>query len=65
MLFSTGERPSDLQACCDEMAAAGVEFFKRPQDGNLKQIAFALDPSGYRIELIQRGSTCAGVCSNF
>ena len=55
----------DLVAMCSEMEAAGVPFHKRPQDGNMPQIAFALDPSGYRVEFIQRGSTFAGVCSNF
>jgi len=55
----------DLQACCDEMLAAGVEFFKKPQDGNMSQIAFALDPSGYRIELVQRGCSFHGACRNF
>jgi len=55
----------DLNACCAEMEAAGVKFFKRPQDGTMHQIAFALDPSGYRVELIQRGCTFKGMCSNF
>ena len=31
-------------------------FHKRPQDGNMSAIAFALDPSGYRVELVQRGA---------
>ena len=55
----------DLAACCDEMLARGVPFHKKPTDGNMSQIAFALDPSGYRVELVQRGSSFAGVCSNF
>lgn len=55
----------DLAACCAEMEGLGVSFHKRPQDGNMQQLAFALDPDGYRVELVQRGSTFAGVCSNF
>merc|ERR1712050_66841 len=45
----------DIVACCKEMEEAGVSFFKRPQDGNMHRIAFALDPSGYRVEIVQRG----------
>jgi len=55
----------DLVSCCDEMLALGVPFHKKPQDGNMNNLAFALDPSGYRVELVQRGATFAGVCSNF
>ena len=47
------------------MIEQGVPFHKKPEDGNMSQIAFALDPSGYHIELIQRDSTFKGVCSNF
>ncbi len=42
---------------CAEMEAKGVPFHKRPQDGTMRGIAFAIDPSGYRVELIQRGLT--------
>ena len=55
----------DLNAICAEMEAMGVKFHKRPSEGSMRQIAFALDPSGYRVELIQRGSTFKGVNSNF
>jgi lactoylglutathione lyase len=44
----------DLDAMCAELDAIGVSFFKRPSEGNIHNIAFILDPSGYRIELIQR-----------
>jgi lactoylglutathione lyase len=46
----------DLDACCNDMEAMGVPFFKKPQDGKMHNIAFALDPSGYRIELIGRNT---------
>ena len=39
------------------MEAEGITFSKRPEDGVLNQIAFTSDPSGYRVELIQRGTT--------
>merc|ERR1712113_1161549 len=45
----------DLEAMCQEMEDAGVPFFKKPNDGKMRGIAFALDPSGYRVELVQRG----------
>lgn len=45
----------DLEGMCKEMEEAGVPFFKKPQDGKMRGLAFALDPSGYRVELIQRG----------
>merc|ERR1712146_508277 len=47
----------DLDACCKEMEEAGVKFFKKPEEGKMRGIAFALDPSGYRVELVQRGMT--------
>mmetsp|Transcript_28309 Transcript_28309/g.51099 ORF Transcript_28309/g.51099 Transcript_28309/m.51099 type:complete len:345 (-) Transcript_28309:104-1138(-) len=55
----------DLKACCGEMQDVGVPFFKKPEDGNMHQIAFALDPDGYRVEIVQRDCSFAGVCSNF
>lgn len=36
----------DVQSFCDELEAKGVRFQKRPQDGRMKHIAFALDPGG-------------------
>jgi len=45
----------DLEAMCKELEDAGVPFFKKPNDGKMRGLAFALDPSGYRVELIQRG----------
>lgn len=47
----------DLEAMCKEMEAAGVPFFKKPDEGKMRGLAFALDPSGYRVELIQRAMT--------
>jgi lactoylglutathione lyase len=30
----------------------GVEFVKRPDDGNMKGLAFIRDPDGYWIEIL-------------
>ncbi|CAN6623373.1 glyoxalase I [Trichomonascus vanleenenianus] len=43
----------DIGAACDKLEVAGVKFKKRLSDGRQKDIAFALDPNGYWIELIQ------------
>jgi len=47
------------------MEADGVKFKKRPQDGNMRGVAFAYDPNGYWIELIDRKATFAGTCANY
>jgi len=44
----------DLEAMCKELEAAGVPFVKKPEDGKMRGLAFISDPSGYRVELIQR-----------
>jgi len=55
----------DLSGACAKMEADGVVFKKRPQDGNMRNLAFAYDPNGYWIELIDRKASFAGVCSNY
>lgn len=43
----------DVEAACEELAAAGVEFVMEPSIfGDLK-IAFVTDPAGVRIELLE------------
>ena len=43
----------DVEAACEELAAAGVEFVMEPSVfGDLK-IAFVTDPAGVRIELLE------------
>jgi lactoylglutathione lyase len=44
----------DVYKVSEELEAAGVKFHKRPNDGNMKGIAFALDPDGYWLELVRR-----------
>ncbi|CAO1630103.1 unnamed protein product [Parajaminaea phylloscopi] len=42
----------DLDAACVRFEKLGVAFKKRPQDGKMRNIAFALDPDQYWIEII-------------
>jgi len=51
----TGFLVDDLDAACAWMEAEGVTFRKRPQDGNMRNLAFAYDPDGYWVEIIQKG----------
>lgn len=44
----------DLVPACEQLEKDGVAFRKRPQDGRMRSIAFALDPDGYWIEIIGR-----------
>lgn len=43
----------NIEAACAQLEKNGVEFKKKLTDGRQKDIAFALDPDGYWIELIQ------------
>ena len=56
---------SCCQESCDKMEAQGVQFKKRPQDGNMRGIAFAYDPNGYWVELVDRKASFSGICSNY
>ena len=49
----------DVYAVCTELEEAGVQFQKKPNEGRMKGLAFALDPDGYWVEIITRnpGST--------
>lgn len=42
----------NIEECCKELESNGVDFKKKLSDGRQKNIAFALDPDGYWIELI-------------
>lgn len=42
----------NIEAACETLEKNGVNFKKRLTDGRQKDIAFALDPDGYWIELI-------------
>jgi len=60
----TGFLVDDLEGCCNRMEQAGVTFKKKPSDGNMRSIAFAYDPDGYWVELIQRGASFKGIAEN-
>lgn len=42
----------DVAAACARFEELGVPFRKRPQDGQMKDIAFIADPDGYWIEIL-------------
>lgn len=44
----------DVYAASAELETAGVRFQKRPDEGRMKGIAFALCPDGYWIEIVSR-----------
>jgi lactoylglutathione lyase len=51
-----GVTVADVYAAWERFEAMGVEFVKRPDDGNMKGLAFIRDPDGYWIEsLSSRG----------
>lgn len=44
----------DVYAASAELEEKGVPFQKRPDEGKMKGLAFALDPDGYWIEIVKR-----------
>eukprot|EP00005_Dracoamoeba_jomungandri_P006361 CAMPEP_0174261920 /NCGR_PEP_ID=MMETSP0439-20130205/12664_1 /TAXON_ID=0 /ORGANISM="Stereomyxa ramosa, Strain Chinc5" /LENGTH=306 /DNA_ID=CAMNT_0015346529 /DNA_START=22 /DNA_END=942 /DNA_ORIENTATION=- len=44
----------DVYAACDDLLSKGVGFQKKPDEGRMKGLAFALDPDGYWVEIIKR-----------
>jgi lactoylglutathione lyase len=44
----------DVYAASEELERSGVKFQKRPDDGRMKGLAFALDPDGYWVEIVKR-----------
>jgi len=44
----------DVEAACDKLESLGVLFQKKPNEGRMKGLAFALDPDGYWIEIVKR-----------
>lgn len=45
----------NIQQCETQLLGAGVKFQKKLSDGRQLNIAFALDPNGYWIELVEHG----------
>jgi len=48
----------DVYKSCDTLESNGVKFNKKPDDGRMKGLAFALDPDGYWIEIVSRDKSC-------
>eukprot|EP00039_Didymoeca_costata_P006430 m.90085 g.90085 ORF g.90085 m.90085 type:complete len:743 (+) comp13255_c0_seq6:75-2303(+) len=46
----------DVYAKSEELEKDGFEFAKKPDDGNMKGLAFVKDPDGYWVEIIKRSS---------
>ncbi len=42
----------NVYEACERFEGMGVEFVKRPDDGNMKGLAFIKDPDGYWIEIL-------------
>ncbi len=42
----------DVYAACQRFDTLGVEYVKKPDDGNMKGLAFIKDPDGYWIEIL-------------
>lgn len=49
----------DVYAASAELEAEGVRFQKRPDEGKMKGLAFALDPDGYWVEIVKRSAQSA------
>eukprot|EP00933_Yihiella_yeosuensis_P082483 TRINITY_DN96386_c0_g1_i1.p1 TRINITY_DN96386_c0_g1~~TRINITY_DN96386_c0_g1_i1.p1 ORF type:complete len:360 (-),score=87.66 TRINITY_DN96386_c0_g1_i1:341-1420(-) len=46
----------DVYKACEQLEADGVKFQKKPDEGRMKGLAFALDPDGYWVEIVRRTS---------
>lgn len=44
----------DVYAASAELEMKGVRFQKKPDEGRMKGLAFALDPDGYWVEIVKR-----------
>ena len=42
----------DVYKACERFEEMGVEFVKKPDDGNMKGLAFIKDPDGYWVEIL-------------
>ncbi|CAG9769002.1 unnamed protein product [Ceutorhynchus assimilis] len=47
----------DVYKACEHFEKHGVNFIKKPDDGQMKGIAFITDPDGYWIEILNRKVT--------
>lgn len=51
----TGFLVDDLDSACEWLEGQGVSFKKKPSEGSMRTLAFAYDPDGYWVEIIQKG----------
>merc|ERR1719410_1387157 len=49
---------ADVYASCKTLDKNGVKMQKKPDEGRMKGLAFALDPDGYWIEIVKRADGC-------
>lgn len=49
----------DVYKSCDTLEKNGVKFRKKPNEGRMKGLAFALDPDGYWVEIVSRDQSCS------
>ena len=55
----------DIYNATELLEEKGVAFRKKPNEGRMPGIAFALDPDGYSVELLKRSSACASEIKNY
>jgi len=48
----------DVYAHCEVMDKNGASFKKKPDEGRMKGLAFAMDPNSYWIEVVKRSEKC-------
>lgn len=49
-----------IEAACDRIEKAGYRFQKKLTDGRMRNIAFALDPDGYWVEIVSQDRASEG-----
>ena len=47
----------DVYEACERFESLGVEFQKKPDDGNMKGLAFIKDPDGYWVEILSAANS--------
>lgn len=52
----------DVAAACARFESLGVPFVKRPDDGQMKGLAFITDPDGYWIEILSSHGLRSLIC---
>lgn len=50
----------NILAACNRIEQAGYKFQKKLTDGRMKNIAFALDPDGYWVEIVSQNRDTKG-----